>query len=241
MSVRVIDRVWANSQQSGGGLLVMLALADFANDDGECWPSVPTLAEKSRLTEREVQYLLPKLEAAGELRLVRSAGGRRKRHRYIVTVAEKGANDSPKELHRKDINGEIWNTETVKPTSPALNHHRTINKKDSVKQASAARRSGSKEPDPRIKQFIDFFATQYQDRFTDKYIFSVKDGALIKRLLGTYSLERLQELAVQFLKSTDEWVKKKGGFTIGVFLSQINKLISTQYRPKKYDVGYPSL
>jgi hypothetical protein len=101
MSIKVMARVWENSQQSGGALLVMLALADFANDDGECWPKISVLAEKSRLGEREVQYLLPKLEAMGELRIIRSNGGRNRRHRYFVTVGENGATNSVKKLHRK--------------------------------------------------------------------------------------------------------------------------------------------
>ena len=43
MSVKIMTRVWAHSQQKGGELLVMLALADFANDAGE-----PAELEKSK-------------------------------------------------------------------------------------------------------------------------------------------------------------------------------------------------
>ena len=32
MSIRVMTTVWENSKATGGELLVMLALADFAND-----------------------------------------------------------------------------------------------------------------------------------------------------------------------------------------------------------------
>jgi hypothetical protein len=37
--------VWAHSQRKDGELLVMLALADFANDAGESWPSLKQLNE----------------------------------------------------------------------------------------------------------------------------------------------------------------------------------------------------
>jgi hypothetical protein len=37
MSVKLIARVWAHSQRKDGELLVMPALADFANDMGASW------------------------------------------------------------------------------------------------------------------------------------------------------------------------------------------------------------
>lgn len=55
--------VWDNGPQKQGPLLVMLALADYANDAGECWPSIKSIAEKARMTERGVQRILRELEA----------------------------------------------------------------------------------------------------------------------------------------------------------------------------------
>lgn len=68
MSVRVMATVWADSEHSGGKLLLLLALADHANDQGVCWPSLETLAQKSRMSERHVRRLLRELEESGELR-----------------------------------------------------------------------------------------------------------------------------------------------------------------------------
>ena len=47
--------------------LVLLALCDSANDQGECYPSVPTLMAKSSLSERAVQGAVAALEASGHL------------------------------------------------------------------------------------------------------------------------------------------------------------------------------
>jgi hypothetical protein len=68
MSVKIMARVWAQSTRKDGELLVMLALADFANDAGESWPSIPELAQKARLTERQTRRVLIKLEQVGEIR-----------------------------------------------------------------------------------------------------------------------------------------------------------------------------
>lgn len=48
--------------------LVLLALCDSANDQGECYPSVSTLLEKCSLSERAVQGAIAGLEACGYLR-----------------------------------------------------------------------------------------------------------------------------------------------------------------------------
>jgi Helix-turn-helix domain len=66
--------VWESSSAKGGARLVLLALADHANDEGYCHPSVARLARKSALTERNVQLILRNLEARGELVTLRSSG-----------------------------------------------------------------------------------------------------------------------------------------------------------------------
>jgi hypothetical protein len=80
-----MTRVWEHSQQSGSKLLLMLALADHANDDSVCWPGIPRLAQKIRRTERQVKSILRSLENAGEVYIV-LGGGRHNTNLYFVTV-----------------------------------------------------------------------------------------------------------------------------------------------------------
>lgn len=86
MSISVMDRVWRLSKARKGELLMMLAIADFANDGGEAWPSVPTLAKKSRLSERQAQYALRRLVQSAELRIFKNKGPRGC-HVYHVTIS----------------------------------------------------------------------------------------------------------------------------------------------------------
>ena len=82
--------------------------------------------------------------------------------------------------------------------------------------------------DGRVKEFIDWWHQEYRKRFSNPYHFNGgKEGRLIKDLLRDYDLPRLRDIAGLFLDSTDPWVQQTGGFTIGVFCSQINKIIST--------------
>lgn len=67
MSVRTMARVWEKSQHCGSALLMLLAIADFADDDGQAFPSVSRLAKKCRIKPRNCQYILRALEKSGEL------------------------------------------------------------------------------------------------------------------------------------------------------------------------------
>lgn len=67
MSVKFIHLVWTHSPFTGGELLTHLALADFANDEGKCWPSVATICKKSRLSERHTRRIIAMFEKQGYL------------------------------------------------------------------------------------------------------------------------------------------------------------------------------
>jgi hypothetical protein len=75
--------VWANSPYSGERLLVHLALADFANDEGVCFPSHSTLAKKARCSQGWVSQTIKKMISDRLIEIVEPAGqGRGKVGRY---------------------------------------------------------------------------------------------------------------------------------------------------------------
>jgi len=74
MSIKVMASIWENSKQRGTALLMLLAIADNANEYGEAWPSVDHLAEKCRMKRRNAQLLLKELEESGELLIARQEG-----------------------------------------------------------------------------------------------------------------------------------------------------------------------
>lgn len=66
--------VWTKAPVEGGELLLLLALADNANDDGVAFPGVSYLARKARMTGRNVQLCVRKLESKGLMRVIPNAG-----------------------------------------------------------------------------------------------------------------------------------------------------------------------
>lgn len=69
-----MSAIWDASKLNGTALLLVLALADYANEDGVCWPSIPTLAKKARISERQTQRLLQELETGGHIAIDKNAG-----------------------------------------------------------------------------------------------------------------------------------------------------------------------
>jgi Helix-turn-helix domain len=88
MSIRLMSQVWEDARiQSQAELLVLLALADHARDDGLCWPSIRTIAAKARIEERSAQRILRRLIEKELVELVSKGGcidGQNVPNRYKV-------------------------------------------------------------------------------------------------------------------------------------------------------------
>jgi hypothetical protein len=107
MSVAAISKVWERSRAKGSELLVLLAIADYADDDGrDAWPSVQKLADKSRMTERGVREVLKRLVADDELAIDKNTDGRevkggyRPRHFMHIRCCDAAAKiaDAPEKI-----------------------------------------------------------------------------------------------------------------------------------------------
>ena len=112
--------------------LLLIVLADYANDEGMAWPSVKTMAEETEKSERSIQLLLRKLE---QMRLIRKgdqklvakyAKGRRPVVYKLFPKTKKGETPMDATVERGETHftpetgctGETDFTPQVKPTSP---------------------------------------------------------------------------------------------------------------------------
>lgn len=146
--------VWEHSPASGGELLVQLAIADHASDDGtNAWPSVETLARKCRVHPRTIQRSIRSLVAMGQLAVVEHGGnvaGRSRREQpnaYTVTmrhpVADRhpvAAEDAPPRQDAADPPG-VGATQTIHEPSTEPSISRATPPLELVTQPGAA-------PDP---------------------------------------------------------------------------------------------
>lgn len=73
MSIRVMTAAWSVDLPAGDKL-VLLALADCANDEGHCWPGLASLTQKTGRCKRSLQESLRSLDAAGQITRVENPG-----------------------------------------------------------------------------------------------------------------------------------------------------------------------
>lgn len=83
MSIRLMTAVWARDDLTSTQKLVLLALADWSNDEGLSWPSIEQLIKKSSLKRRAVQITIRSLEEGGFIRREEAIG---KGNRYWISI-----------------------------------------------------------------------------------------------------------------------------------------------------------
>ena len=93
MSIRVMSAVWSDMRiRSQAELLLLLALAAHARDDGVCWPSMRSIAAKARVDERSARRIVRRLAERGLITIIEQGGcdedGRNVPNRYRVLAGE---------------------------------------------------------------------------------------------------------------------------------------------------------
>lgn len=126
MSIKAMSWVWDNSPYEGVGLLVHLALADFADDQGVCWPSQKRISDKCKSSERHVRRIIKQMIEDGQILLVEKSNGvtTNNRYRLLMDRTSRPALDIGQDLQDM-LTGQLSPVATGH-RSPA-NHHITIN------------------------------------------------------------------------------------------------------------------
>ena len=83
MSIKLMTAVWEREDLTSTQKLVLLAMADWSNDHGFCWPSVDQLSKKTSMAGRSVQRLIRDLEELGFVRRVELLG---KGNQYWISI-----------------------------------------------------------------------------------------------------------------------------------------------------------
>lgn len=127
-----MSQVWATAPFEKTTLLVLLALADSAHDDGKCWPAISTIAHKARCGERWCRRVIDELEAEGWIERIQRPG-MSSMYRVIIK-ATPGLEASPAEnTGLVQGPGEDWPTGQGSPGLQARE-----NRKRTVREPSAS-------------------------------------------------------------------------------------------------------
>lgn len=95
-----MSAVWDRYPGNGGSeLLTLLALADWSHDDGRCFPSVASIAKKTRLSRSQAQRVMHDLIDRGFLVVTDNATGgapgTTRRYRIVLSKLTGRANATP--------------------------------------------------------------------------------------------------------------------------------------------------
>jgi biotin operon repressor len=131
MSVEAFGYVWRYAPQSGPAFLVLLAVADIANDQNgnEFWMSLQNLGLKTRLARSTVADAVKQLEAEGWLVRLESKPGHTIRYRFNF-VEGKPVWDSRNQSASRTPNQSATRTGVVRDAdrgSPPRGHNTEIN------------------------------------------------------------------------------------------------------------------
>lgn len=151
-----MSAVWALDLPSSEKF-VLLALADNANDDGTCWPSVATICSKTSLAERTVRKVIHTLQQLGQLVISERYG---RSNVFTVTPACSAplqdmhpAPDAPSPLHQEQ------GTPAPRAPTPAPRAPRIIKEPSTEPSVESSNR--------RDEWFLDF-KLAYPDRAGDQ-------------------------------------------------------------------------
>ena len=129
MSISVSARVWKHTRQRGPALLMLLAIADHADDAGRAFPSVGALARKCRVGERAAHQAIATLRDSGELTVLLGQGPRGT-NLYVVRQPPEGVQEAAP-LQEPALTGAGSCTDPLQEPAPesSVNHQRTTRKR----------------------------------------------------------------------------------------------------------------
>jgi Helix-turn-helix domain len=178
MSVDVLDLVWKRSEHKGSDLLLLLAIADNADEEtGIAYPGVAYLAAKTRLSVRGVKYALKRLLDGDELILLERGGRRGKQTRANTYEVQMQT------LHKKAVKVQ------TKASQGAVDCTPTVSKEPSVRTTSSF--SSSNNPQSQeVRSVWDYYVAVFGSP-KGKGLTPSRER-VIRKALAEFSVEELQ-------------------------------------------------
>lgn len=134
LSFPYINAAWEADCPTPAAKLVLIALADHADEKGSCWPALPRLAKRCQMTERGIRIQLRRLEQA---KLIETTfrTGRPNTYRLALTPERR----SPRTEQRSDQGNSVPHTPERRSSKPSVNPHSEPSLKEGARPLSGKR------------------------------------------------------------------------------------------------------
>lgn len=124
MSIRWMTKVWSDSPYNGTRLILHLALADMAHDDGRFFASQTHLAKKSRCTTHYIREVINEMIAQGYIKIVSKGNSRGNATVYQLLFPVDKLPNIDRESESELPNSDRDNSQTLTPQLPnSTSHH----------------------------------------------------------------------------------------------------------------------
>lgn len=206
MSVRVMSLVWDNFKQGGSEKLVMLAMADWCNDEGlSLHPSHDAVAKKCCISRSQAQRVTKALVDAGWLEVVGNqfggAPGTTKKYRMCVEKLRE--TDSASATGSVDATGSIQHVRRVALSTETGSAHATQTTIEPPIDPPVVNPLPLETVDSKFLAFWSAYPKKVGKEAARKVWVKVKNPAASLDLI-------LAALAWQ--SSTDQWTKNNGQY-----------------------------
>ena len=119
MSIRLMSAAWS-ADICATDKIVLLALADHANDEGRCWPGVGSIKDKCGLSQRGVQNAIKRLCEAGHLSRIERSGTTALYRVHPRTTCTPAGDAPPQEVHPTPAPRAPKPSRTINPSEPTV-------------------------------------------------------------------------------------------------------------------------
>lgn len=161
MSIKIMSKVWDGYPGSGSELLAMLALADWSDDVGRCYPSISAIARKTRLSRSQAQRIVHQLIDDGFLLVTANALGgspTQTRHYRIILGSLTGRTDATPtgSAHATGSAGATGSTHAQEGSHPCANRGSAHATQTVIEPSLTVKKvSRSKKSEITLKQFLE--------------------------------------------------------------------------------------
>lgn len=197
MSIRVMAAVWDGYPGGGTDLLAMLALADWSDDEGRCYPSVAAISRKIRLSRSQTQRVVHGLIETGFVAVTANAlgGAPTQTRNYRIAIdrltGRTGATGSADATGRMDAQegshgcggrGSADATQTISEPSITVRHTHRATKRpvpDDFQVSERVREWAAKKGFDRLEEHLEAFKAKCAAK---GYMYADHDSAFMEAI-----------------------------------------------------------
>lgn len=186
MAIKIMAQVWDSERLAGVELLTALALADFANNEAECFPKMATIARRTRQSERNARRMVSRLVFLGAVS--------RKRARYT-------------NLYRLNLkffrpDDTVRSASSAKAGRSSVRQNRQKTRQEIRQREKACAPKNGAPTDPRHTAIIEVYVVEFERRHPSlRAPVDGSDGKALRELLRQQSTASTEEITTWLLNA----------------------------------------